>query len=337
MTATRDRLWLANSNELVQVSQRAFPNEAIAFVETNLVGPVGFAYQARVSGRITGIAALDERVIIGTRDRLYITGGDGPNYVGQGEFEVPIELPSEVGFYDFRSLALSSEGLWFQGDVDKLYLMPRGGGVPVWAGEPVHTRLGGFISGAAVTEGETPRVAFGIGDAARAMVRDVTSKQWFEYALPATPARSFIEHRGKFYFVDGSGTVWAPTGFSDNGAVIPLQVEFGDFAPFGPNGQGRLRMVQLLGEFKSAATVTLEISYDGGVTFPYSQSLSVTGLSTDAPVRLQWYPAIQRGDRFTFRVTMTPTTATQGVVLNALTLGVVPSRGETKLAAAVRK
>lgn len=336
-TLTRDRIWFAGSRELIQVSQKSFPNEAIAFVETNLVGPVGFSYQARVPGRITGISAVDERVIIGTRDKLYITGGDGPNYVGIGEFEVPIELPSEVGFYNVFGNVLTSEGLWFPADVDKLYLLPRGGGAPAWAGEPVKNRMGGFISGAAVTEGLTPRAVFAVGDAARMLVRDATSKQWFEYALPATPARGVIEHRGQFYFIDGSGAVWAQTAFSDNGAVIPLQVKFGTAAPFGPNAQGRLRVIQLLGEFKSAADVKLEVSYDDGVSYEDCGTHTVTGLSADAAVRLQWFPATQRGDRFKPRLTMTPATVGQGITFNVLSLGVIPSKGETKLQAGLRK
>jgi hypothetical protein len=320
IAATRDRIVCAGSNEVVQISQRAFPNEAVAFVDVNLVGTVGFAYQARVEGRITGIAAIDDTIVVGTRDELFVIGGEGPNYVGLGEFTPPARLPSETGIYDNRATVLCSEGLWFQGDLDKLYLIPRGGGAPTFEGKPAQDRLGTGISGAASTEGDVPVVVFAVENVARLIVRDLVSKQWFEDSIPEPAARSLIEHQGLFYFVDDDGDVWGQGGFTDNGAAVVLTVTTGTLAPFGLNGWGRLAGIVTLGERLSDATLQVEISYDEGVNYTTLGTQTITGLTTGAPVRAEFVPAIQRGDRYKLRFTMTPTDGGAGIALNGFTL-----------------
>lgn len=320
ITATRDRVVCAGRSEIVQISQKAFPNEAVAFVDTNLVGPVGFAYQARVEGNITGLAAVDDAIVVGTRDELFIIGGEGPNYVGIGEFTSPARLPSETGIYDNRATILCSEGLWFQGDVDKLYLMPRGGGAPAFDGKPVQDRLGTGLSGAASTEGDMPTVVFAVENVARLVVRDLVTKQWFEDSIPEPAARSFIEHRGLFYFVDDDGDVWGQGGFADNGAAVVLTVTTGTLAPFGLAGWGRLAGIVVLAERISDGTLQLEISYDEGVTYTSLGTETITGVATGTPARAEFVPAIQRGDRYKLRFTMTPTDGGAGLALHGFTL-----------------
>lgn len=325
VAATRDRLVCAGGNEVVQISQRAFPNEAVAFVDVNLVGPVGFAYQARVEGRITGIAAIDDAIVVGTRDELFVIGGEGPNYVGLGEFSAPARIPSETGFYDYRATILCSEGLWFQGDVDKLYLMPRGGGAPAFDGKPVQDRMGAAISGAASTEGDMPVVVFAVENVARLLVRDLVTKQWFEDTIPEPAQRSFIEHRGLFYFVDDDGDIWGQGGFTDNGAAVVLTVTTGTLAPFGLAGWGRLAGIVVLAERISDGTLLLEISYDEGVTYASLGTQTITGVAAGTPVRAEFVPAIQRGDRYKLRFTMTPTDGGAGLALHGFTLYVKAS------------
>jgi hypothetical protein len=343
IAAARDRIVMAGKNELVQISQRLFPNEAVTFADPNLVGPVGFAYQARVEGKITGVAALNDTILVGTRDELFAIQGEGPNYVGVGEFAPPMRIPADTGFYDWRSIVNTPEGLWFQGDVDKLYLFA--GGAPLLDEAP-RTRQGGYISGAACTEGDVPLVAWAVGDAARLVVRDLTNKQWMEDTLPAPPARAFIEHRGRFYFVQSNGDVWrektGSAAYRDGTATAySLQLTTGTIMPFGMQGWGRIGGIDVLASSAgSAASVQLEISYDDGLNWTSLGTQTVASAAENTPVRIEFTPAVQKTDRFKLRLTMTPTGVGSngpGVALHGFTLYVRPKQGGPRFGADQRQ
>lgn len=339
VAVTRDRVVLADERGLVQMSQKAFPFEAIAFVDPGLVGPVGFAYQARIDGQITGLAAIDDSIVVGTRDELYLIAGEGPNYVGVGEFTVPTRLPSETGFYDWRSIALTSEGLWFQGDVDKLYMLPRGGGVPT-EDTAIEGRISSAIVGAATSEGDIPTVV--MATAERLLVRDIQRKQWMEDTVPFTPI-TLLEHKGRFFSINSSDKiVWgeSTTSYNDNASHVVLSLTTGTVAPFGMDAWGRLGGVTVLASAigTGSATLQAEISYDEGITWISMGTQTVTTPTADSAVRVEFCPIYQRGDRFKFRFTMTPTgvATNRGLDLHGFTLWLKKARGIPRFDASKR-
>ncbi len=340
VAALRSRLVGGSGGPEYQFSQTALPNEPVAFTQSGVSGTPGLAYLDAVEGRITGVATMDETAIIGTSKNLFIAGGEGPNLAGIGEFESPARLPTDVGFYDFRSVFETSEGLWFQGSADTMYLLPRGQSSPA-PDHSVQSHLTTAIVGAGYDA--TDNVAAWALTGARALVRDLAIKQWFGDGLPFTPV-ALTSVAGRLYAVASTGVVWAQdaTAYGDgtSGATaVVLQATTGAVSPFTLAGQGRLACVELLGEFRASAAILGEISYDDGVSWTaLGTAYSVTGLTVGATFQRQWHPAVQRGDRFRFRITMTPTvTTTEGCRLNGLTLSFTQRGGPSRLASALRK
>jgi len=340
VAATKRRLILGSADTSYQWSQVSFPETQIWFAEPGLVGDAGQAYFDDVeAGRVTGVAALDETVFVGTAERIYVTGGTGPNLAGTGEFSPPIQLPSDVGFFNAQSILETSEGLWFLGSLNTFYLLARGTPTPQLS-RAVQDRLTAAVVGCGYDH--TDNVAVWATSGATAVVRQLDTKQWFGDSLPFTPI-ALHGHQGHLYAVASDGVVWKQdeTAYGDGASgatAVALRVTTGAVQPFEMSGWGRLAAVEVLGEFETAAAILGEISYDDGKTWTSLGTHTVTGLASGEAFQRQWHPARQRGDRFRFRLTMTPSATTgEGCRLAGLTLYYTKKSGPTRLDSAKRR
>jgi hypothetical protein len=337
----RDRLVLGEIGPAYQVSQTLLPEEPVAFAEPGVSGPAALAYFDSVEGRLTGVATLDDTIVLGTADAIYVAGGEGPNLAGVGSFQSPARLPSDVGFYDWRSIVETSEGLWFLGAEDKLYLLPRGGGVPKFAGKAVQDRFTGPVVGCA-RDMQDSIVAWAVaGDTPALVVHDVDHGYWFTDPLPFTPV-ALTTHQGRMYGVAADGVVWAQdaAAYGDGTAgaeIVALRTVTGHVQVFGQVGQGRVGAITVLGGVVSAASLEAEISYNDGVSWATLGSYALTGTTGDT-FQVQFYPANQRGGRFRLRLTMVPTATTaEGCRLTGFTVHYRTANGPSRLPAASRK
>lgn len=340
ITATKRRLVLGSADTSYQWSQVAFPETAMWFAEPGVVGDAAQAYFDDVeAGRITGVAALDEVVFAGTANRIYVTGGTGPNLAGTGEFSPPIQLPADVGFYNHLSILPTSEGLWFLGLLNTFYLIARGTPAPVIS-SAVQDRLTTAVVGCGYDASDN--LAAWASAAGQLILRQLDTQQWLGDSLPFTPI-ALHSHQGVLYAIASNGVVWQyhPTAYGDGASgatAVALRVATGQIGPFEMSGWGRLAVIELLGEFQTAAALLAEISYDDGLTWTSLGTHTVTGLSAGATFQLQWYPARQRGQRFRVRFTMTPSvTTTEGCRLTGCVVQYAKRSGPTRLAAANRK
>jgi hypothetical protein len=340
VAAMRDRIIAASAGTAYQVSQAMLPDEAARFTQIGVSGPIAFAYRDGVDGTITAAMALDDTIVIATADHLYVSAGEGPNLAGIGEFTTPARLPTDIGVSDWRSVLETSEGLWFRGTSYNMYLLPRGAATPTeekafQSRLPTATLVGaGYDS--------TDDVAVWAASDGTTLVRQIDLQQWFSDTLPFTPV-ALVGHRGALYAVASDGVVWSHIdGVFGDGAsgatAVALRVTAGQATPFGLAGQGRLAVVEILGEYRADATILAEISYDDGLTWTTLGSFSVTGLTVGAAFQRQFHPARQRGDRFRVRTTMTPTVSTtEGCRLAGLTLYFTMQSGPSRLDSAKRK
>lgn len=336
---TKRRLVVGGAQTAFQASQVTFPETPVWFAEPGYSGDSAQVYHDDVEGgAITGAAALDEAVFLGTRERVYVLGGTGPNLAGVGEFQPLVRLPADAGFYTAQSLLETAEGLWFQGTPEAMYLLPRGQAAPQ-QDHTVQDRLASGIVGCGYEA--TDNVAAWATSGATLVLRDLGYKLWMGDTLPFTPI-ALIGHRGVLYAIASGGVVWrfgaAYGDGSAGGTAVALRVTTGAVETFNIAGWGRLANLELLGEFQTAAAVLAEISYDDGLTWTSLGTHTVTGLSAGQAFQRQWYPARQRGGRFRVRLTMTPSSTTaEGCRLTGLTVNYTRKSGPTRLDSAKRR
>ena len=346
--AVRDRLVLASAEPEYQFSQIAIPGEPASFTQPGFSGPVGLAYQDAVEGAITALAALDQAVILGTERAVFVASADGgPNLAGVGEFQSPARLPSDVGMPLPNSLVEDANGLWFLGDAagERLYLLARGQSSPVAVLSARDRLAGGTVVGAAV-DSRDDATCWALADGADSLLLTRHAQPpnpWAAHELPFTP-HALVAHGGGLYAIDTDGGVWTNDaevfGDGTSGATaVALQLATPDVQVFGQAGHGRLAVIEVLGEFQTAATLLLEISYDMGLTWDsIGTAHTVTGLTAGQAFQRQWRPSRQRAGKFRLRVTMTPSSTTaEGCRLTGLSLYYRPATGPTRLGAAKRR
>lgn len=343
---TRDRVVLGSAGIGYQLSQTALPEEPVAFTDPGYSGPTALAYQDTVNEPLTAVFTMDETVVLGTATRLYVTGGEGPNLAGVGEFSSPARLPVDVGVLNASSVVEDASGVWFLGTTDRVYVLPRGQTSPSAVLSARDRFAAGTCVGAAVSV-EDDLTCWAIADGADSVLVSRHAQPpnpWAVDALPFTP-RALVGYGGGLYALDSVGGVWtnsadATFGDGTSGATaVALRLATADVQVFGQGGHGRLAVIEVLGTYQTDATLLVEVSYDLGLTWTaVGTAFTVSGLTAGEAFQRRWTPARQRGGKFRVRVTMTPSVTTgEGCNLTGVSLYYAVAGGPTRLPGSRRR
>lgn len=328
----------------VRFSKFFFPGEPVEFSED-------FAFRRRVQGKVTAVAYLDDAAIVFTRDRVFAVFGDGPDDSGAGSFADPVEVPSEAGCLDWRSVVATPLGLFFQGRSDRLYLLPRGLGSPVWIGEPVRDQLAAnpTITGAAL-QAEKGLAVFMCcnpgANTSRSLVFDLRSRQWSvdkigDGAVFSGNASRLTVWGGLLVYAADAGYYVEGAAFSDAGTWYGVTIETHALRPHGLQADGRTRKLAVLGEYRAISDLDVAIAPDDAQAFTAGPtwSLPFSGAAAGDPFRVEWshLPVQKFGSvRVRVRERQNAANLTEALRFNGLTLETEPRRGMPRLPAAQR-
>lgn len=325
--------YISASSARVSVAGLARTSEFQESKEQQLDQAVNWSVLSSFSTRspqpINGILSLDGTRILFSRPDIYTVTGDGPDDAAAGALPPPVSLGSPSGLRDWRSLLLGPDGVWFQLDDAKLYRMPRGGGSPEWLGVEVQDTLALFpvITGAARCR-QDDTIVFAAENAAsssaKIIVRSLRTGVWLEddpQLETSQGIEAICSYGDRVAYVSG-GVVYAQqaTSFAEGASsIIVCQWRTEPIYPFEMGGNGWIHDVQATGEFRSAGTLAMRVSYDDGVSFAAYDSFVLTGTAGDT-VKRRW--SLQRSDiqSVVFELTYTPSVAGEGLILNQLTL-----------------
>lgn len=322
------------SSSRITVGGLARQSETQESKELPLDTPANFStlssFFSRFPEPVVGVVSLDGGRIVFTSSNVYTLEGEGPADDASGALPPPVELASAGGLKSANSLLKAPDGVWFQLDDSKLYRMPRGRGAPEWLGVDIQDTLASFpdITGAARVRVDDA-VAFATqnsaGTAARIVLRSLRTGIWTEDTPPletSSGIEALCSFGERLAYVSG-GVVYAQSasGFTDGSStLIELQWKTHPLFPFELGGNGVMHDVMITGEYRSAGTLALRVSYDSGLNFQTYDSFTLSGLSAGALVRRRW--AIQQSDlqSAVFELTFTPSEPGEGFVANQLDL-----------------
>lgn len=120
-----------------------------------------FQFPVEKGGNITGLSSQDGHLYIFKSDSIFYVDGQGPPENGGNgtEFSSPIELPTEVGCIDARSIVRMQDGIIFQ-STRGIEVLNRSQSVE-WIGEPIRDQLAANpVITSAVLDERTTRVMF---------------------------------------------------------------------------------------------------------------------------------------------------------------------------------
>lgn len=294
------------------------------------------SFFVRCPDPVTGVVSLDGVRLVMSRSDIYAIQGEGPDDAGAGALPPPVALGSPSGLRDWRSLLVAPDGVWAQFDDSKLYRIPRAGSAPEWLGIDIQDTLALFpdMTGAARCR-QDDTIVFACQNAgatsARVLVRSLRTSIWTEDSPPLQTSRgieAMSAYGDRVAYVSG-GVVYAQSesSYTDGASsVITTVWKTEPIYPFEVGGNGCIHDLQVNGEFRSAGTLALRVSYDDGVSFESYDSFALTGTAGDT-VKRRW--SLRRSDiqSVVVELTYTPSSPGEGLVLTTLTMLVEASQG----------
>ncbi len=333
-----DRL-LAATADGAQVSKEIFPG-----FEVEWSGAEGFLIP-KVSDRITGVGALDQRGFLFSSERIFQFSGDGPNDAGENRFSEPTLVPGSTGLMTWQSLVETPIGLFFQGSNGQLWVLPRDGSPPVWIGQPVRDVLVAYpavTSATLVTKEQL--VSFTCnntgGTDCRIVSYDLRAKTWIvdEFGS-ATPITAACSYSGRLAYIS-AGIVYTEKTSLTPGTFIEHSLTTGRVKPFGSEW-GKFCTIGLVGEYRGDCLLRCKVSYDDGKTFTTMGTvfslLASGGLAVGDSIEREWNPARRKAEHLKVLFeAITAGVASEGFVFNKWRLATQPSQGMSRSPAAQR-
>lgn len=295
VTTYRGRMFLAGLSEpnTIAYSKYVVPGEAVAF-------PGEFLIRVdQRGGPITGMAALDDKLILFKESSIFVLAGDGPTDAGtQDDFGAPQLVTTDAGCSNPKSIVLVPNGLMFQ-TPKGIYLIDRGLNV-TYAGQHVESFNGQTITGAALVP-NTNQVRFTIADGS-ALVFDYLMGQWSTFTNhSAVDCDVWLD---EFVFVKSNGLVYKEnrTLFTDGpGVPIKLKMTTSWLAVAGLQGYQRTRRILVLGEYKGPHTLRVRVGTDYSPAFSqeeYFDTTALVGSGTYGSTSPYGYPIAVYGGTF---------------------------------------
>lgn len=209
-------------------------------------------------GAITGLAVINDALVVFKSSSTYILTGEGLNKFGQGSFNEFQLISSEVGCSAPKSIVATSMGIFFYSPrgfhLLDLSMQMR------FIGSQINSLTGGFSAGSAVCIPSASHVRFSDSGGTSTWVYDYLYNRWTSWTVGVT---SGVAWRGP----SDSAQVWYTTNGSSvsyedpnsNGNTINASITTGSlsFTPLG--GFVRVKRIIINGFSQSSVNTSLQV------------------------------------------------------------------------------
>jgi len=267
----KDRVFVAGAGQApcrIYPSKLRSPGQALAFSDA-------LAFDVdEAGGGITGLAVMNELLIVFKRRGIYALSGDGPSNLGSGAWARPQMITADTGCDNPRSIVMVPGGLMFQSEKG-IYLLTQALGLE-YVGADVEAYNADRVT-AALVVADRNQVLF-VTDAGRTLCFDYLFRQWAVWTFGAADACVW---KGQYAYALASGQVRAETVgfFKDGGALYAMKLETAWIRPDQLQRRIRVRRAHILGDYHSAHRLQVDIAFDYG-PFVYRRTWDpATGLS----------------------------------------------------------
>ncbi len=267
------RLYGVTFDGTVNYTKDLIDGEGAAFVPETMVREF-----TNDGGDEWALAAMDSALVaLGERSVQYLTG-EGLNDTGTSDtLSQPQLVQTSLGRYGNTPVVTSEDGVWFKTEAG-IALLTRSLTVEP-AGAPVED-YASLTTVSAVVVPNKRQIRFGHSDGST-LVYDMLQRAWSVFTNHTQVSACYW---GTTYcFLTSAGVVnQQSTGFTDgDSSSITLTLETPWIKLSGLQGYQKLWYLSLIGEFRSAHTLTLTPYYDYSTTAGTAVSLALTGTSGD--------------------------------------------------------
>ncbi len=286
-------------------------------------------------GSITGLAVLDDKLIVFCQSKIYFVFGTGPNRLGQQNgYSLPQECVSSMGllggFHD--SIAATPDGLWFMSSSGGLRLLTKGLAIAENQNGQIGREADGYFEAAftnarACIDPSRKQVRWYVAGPNTVVVWDYQQGQWSQFTNHDSYGGATCA-RGVFWHSNGTALYAsnAAAGGLDVAANVPQTIETAWIALADVQGFQRVYKMLLLAQAMGVCIVDIAVGYNYDPAWISSVTVgsSVTAFryvvaAAANPLQLEHAMHIQQCEAVRFRLTITPTVSL-GTLLNGANL-----------------
>lgn len=277
MVSHNNRLWAADSEE---------PNTI--WYSKSAQNLVGLSFSAFLTqeldhkfGPITGLAEMDEKLVIGKDTGFFIQAGDGANDTGGGStLSFPQAVPSDVGISEFKSVITQPNGVMFKSD-NGIYILSRSLQI-FYIGAEVESYNSQTITSASLVPSKS-QIRF-LCSSGLTLVYDYIFNQWSTFTNHT--GTSSTASNGVYYYATTAGRVFkeSSSSYLDNATAYSLlaQTSWLSFASI--QGFQRVRRLIVLGDYANGLSalhnLSIQAAYDFSTTFQSAITYAFGAIST---------------------------------------------------------
>lgn len=259
LAATNSRLFLAGGT---------IPSNTIYASKVRGLGQPAGEFNGNITlrvpeegGAITAIGEINGALIVFKRDRIYITGGEGPNDLGGGSgFEPARLLASDVGCSKPRTVVLTPMGLMFVSQRG-IYLVNTSQGAQYIGAEVEGYNSQNYVSASAIPD---QSIVVFLTDAGATVVYDYLFNQWSTWTNHAGIGAALWDTTYCYLRADGSVARQSLVNWTDGGVPFSLHMRTAPIRPpeLGIQEHWRLRRAMVLGDYYSPHELSMGLIYD---------------------------------------------------------------------------
>lgn len=282
-----------------------------------------------LGGNLTSAIQMDDKLVLFKSRNIFYMTGQGPSISGaNNDFSTPLLVNSDVGCSNQQSLILMPNGVMFKSDKG-IYLLDRSMQAS-YIGAPVEFYNPQTVTSSQLMEDKN-QVRFTL-DNGVTLVYDYYFDQWSVFTNISAVDSCIFENKFTYLKSDGS-VLEESTGYTDDGAFIPLSLVTSWISMAGMQGFQRIYKALLLGEQKGNHTLRVKVRRDFDSTILQTDDIDATAIS---PAVYQWrvFPKVQKCEAIQLEMTDVQTSGfNEGFSISDLTLEIGIKTGGFKLPA----
>lgn len=209
-------------------------------------------------GDITGLATIDNKIVIFKRDRVFLVSGTGPNNLGVGSYSQPRLVSTDTGCKNRRSIVRVPQGVMFQSDKG-IYWLNRGEAVN-YIGAPAEAYNSLTVEDATILPDDT--LVIFLVNGARTLAFDYEDGLWTTFTGHAGLAATVIDDTYYYLRADGIYVYKASSGYQDAGQSYSLEIETPWIRPEGLQARWHIRRAALLGNYSSDHNLDVDVYFN---------------------------------------------------------------------------
>lgn len=267
------RLWIvdAENPRNLWYSKQVIPSTPVEMSDllTLYIAPTT-SVQA-TTGPIKAMTAMDDKLVIFTKDAIYYINGTGPDITGaNSQYSQPIFVTSTVGSENQKSLVLIPNGIMFQSDKG-IWLLDRNMQTS-YIGAPVDDFQNSTVVSAQSIP-STNQVRFSL-DTGEILMYDYYYDQWGTFSQVSNISSCIFQ--SLHTFINSSGLVYQEEvgRYTDGSRPVLIKFQTSWFNLAGLQGYERFYFMYLLGTYHTPFRLIVGMSYD--YKDAITQSVTVT-------------------------------------------------------------